>query len=224
MAGSSISPRDRRLKTDFEAMLRLKEESSILRFTSRGTPPDQYIVTFRGPGTFRREGSQEVMVGREHTLWINLTAAYPRMIPELSWRTPIFHPNVSGSGVVCLGAYQTNWVPSLKLDELCIMLWDMIRFQNYDSESPYNREAAMWARDHQHRFPLDQRPLRDLHESTNAGPSTEHSENADREPSSSRRESLAGSKIDSSEMTFLDVEIVEAEIDDDPPSDIMFIE
>ena len=67
MAGISISPRDRRLKTDFQAMLRLKEESSILRFTSRGTPPEQYIVTFRGPGTFRREGSQEVRMGREHT-------------------------------------------------------------------------------------------------------------------------------------------------------------
>jgi hypothetical protein len=53
-------------------------------------------------------------------------------------------------------------VPSLALDELCTMLWDMIRYENYDETSPYNREAAAWAR-HQtfYRLPIDSRPLRD---------------------------------------------------------------
>ena len=46
--------------------------------------------------------------------------------------------------MVCLGGYGTHWVPSLHLDELCIMLWDMARFHNYDIRSPYNREAALW--------------------------------------------------------------------------------
>lgn len=84
------------------------------------------------------------------------------MIPELAWQTPIFHPNISATGVVCLGGYGTHWVPSLMIDELCHMLWDMIRYQNYDTESPYNRAAAVWAREQtEFPFPLDERPLRD---------------------------------------------------------------
>jgi hypothetical protein len=42
------------------------------------------------------------------------------------------------------------------------MLWDMIRYENYDETSPYNREAANWVKNQIHfRLPLDQRPLRD---------------------------------------------------------------
>jgi hypothetical protein len=84
------------------------------------------------------------------------------MMPELAWKTPIFHPNISASGVVCLGGYGTYWVPSLTLDELCVMLWDMIRYENYDETSPYNRDAANWIKNQIHyRLPLDPRPLRD---------------------------------------------------------------
>ena len=46
--------------------------------------------------------------------------------------------------MVCLGGYGTHWVPSLNLDELCGMLWDMARYHNYDVRSPYNRDAALW--------------------------------------------------------------------------------
>ena len=85
------------------------------------------------------------------------------MIPSLAWQTPIFHPNISSGGVVCLGGYGTHWVPSLTLDEMCIMLWDMIRYRNYDSESPYNREAAIWVKNQtQFALPIDNRPLRNL--------------------------------------------------------------
>jgi hypothetical protein len=43
------------------------------------------------------------------------------------------------------------------------MLWDMIRYKNFDSDSPYNREAAHWARSQpENRFPIDKRPIRNL--------------------------------------------------------------
>lgn len=158
----ALSPRDRRLRSDHEAMLRLSQESSIISFSTQGTPPDRYLVTFRGTGIAREPGKQEIVLRDEHIVLIGLTAAYPRMIPELVWKTPIFHPNISAGGVVCLGGYQTNWVPSLRLDELCLMLWDMIRFANYDVESPYNRDAALWAKNYRNRFPVDPRPLRNL--------------------------------------------------------------
>ncbi len=76
--------------------------------------------------------------------------------------TPIYHPNISEIGLVCLGGYGTHWVPSLHLDDLCGMLWDMARYQNYDIRSPYNREAALWAANQTtFAFPTDARPLRD---------------------------------------------------------------
>lgn len=84
-------------------------------------------------------------------------------MPELRWVTPIYHPNISEIGMVCLGGYGTHWVPSLNLDELVGMLWDMARYHNYDVRSPYNRDAALWvAHQTAFRFPVDPRPLRDL--------------------------------------------------------------
>ena len=240
------SPRDRRLKSDYEAMNRLRAESSIISFQTRGTPPDHYTVTFLGPGTWRDPKTNQVAIRQEHIVTVGLTAAYPRMIPELAWKTPIFHPNVSASGVVCLGAYQTNWVPSLKLDELCLMLWDMIRYQNYDVESPYNREAAIWARANDSQFPLDARPLRDRHvkvsslnetsdspvkPSVAAPPTTEPTANrsaASTVPAESQPR-RSDERVVEADMVFIEgdaksADVIEAELLDDEGQDILFID
>ncbi|MDP6447349.1 MAG: ubiquitin-conjugating enzyme E2, partial [Pirellulaceae bacterium] len=156
----------RRLRNDFRALERLKSESTIVDFAAPGAlyggVPESYIVRFYGRGVWRPEASQEILIRERHEVAITLGASYPRMMPELQWKTPIFHPNISASGVVCLGGYGTHWVPSLNLDELCSMLWDMIRYGNFDVESPYNREAAQWTRTQtEFVFPLDARPIRD---------------------------------------------------------------
>jgi hypothetical protein len=156
------SPRIRRLKSDQKALAQLAADSTIFEFSPYGTPPDFYIVRFRGRGFWKPDPIGDVLVRDEHEVHVRLGASYPRMMPELAWKSPIFHPNISGSGVVCLGGYGTYWVPSLALDELCGMLWDMIRFENYDESSPYNREAAAWAKSQTFfRLPIDERPLRD---------------------------------------------------------------
>lgn len=156
------SPRIRRLKNDLKALEKLRDESSILDFTASGNPVDRYIVRFYGKGLWRPDGSSSVMIRELHEVRVVLGASYPRMMPELSWTSPIFHPNISASGVVCLGGYGTHWVPSLSLDELCEMLWDMIRYENFDTESPYNREAALWAKTQStYVLPVDGRSIRD---------------------------------------------------------------
>jgi hypothetical protein len=156
------SPRLRRLRSDEKALVQLAADSSIFEFSRYGTPADFYIVRFRGRGFYRPDAGGEVLVREEHEVHIRLGASYPRMMPELAWKSPVFHPNISASGVVCLGGYGTYWVPSLALDELCVMLWDMIRFENFDEKSPYNREAAAWAKNQTFfRLPIDSRPLRD---------------------------------------------------------------
>lgn len=163
----SNSPRLRRLHNDFQSLVKLQEESSIFRFRSLASVPgssaDYYAVYFYGAGLKQATPQSRVELQPEHEIHIRLGAGYPRMMPELSWKSPIFHPNISASGVVCLGGYGTNWVPSLMLDDLCIMLWDMIRMENYDEHSPYNRDAARWLKTQdEFSLPLDQRSLRDL--------------------------------------------------------------
>src|SRR3954462_4485593 len=155
------SPRIRRLRNDLAALERLRDESSVPRFRGRGNPVQNYLIEFHGKSLARDRG--KVVVRDRHEVEIKLGASYPRTMPELRWLTPIYHPNISEIGMVCLGGYGTHWVPSLNLDELCGMLWDMARYHNYDIRSPYNREAALWvANQSTFRFPLDPRPLRDL--------------------------------------------------------------
>ena len=155
------SPRDRRLQADFEAVKRLSHQSSIFSFESSGDSHQRYRMFFAGRGLARASDGR-IGLADKHEVVVELGAAYPRLIPQLAWQTPVFHPNISNNGVVCLGGYATHWVPSLTLDKLCSMLWDMIRYKNYDIESPYNRDAALWIRtQNQFSLPLDARSIRD---------------------------------------------------------------
>lgn len=156
------SPRDRRLRSDLRAITKLKTQSSILDFEGFENPPQKYIVTLRGRGLMQPPNTDEVIYADFHQVEIKLGSEYPRKKPDLKWRTPIFHPNISALGQVCLGGYSTNWVPSLNLDELCEMLWDMVRYANYDVKSPYNYKAARWVeRQRLYEFPTDHRTLKD---------------------------------------------------------------
>ncbi|QDV32678.1 ubiquitin-conjugating enzyme E2 [Tautonia plasticadhaerens] len=155
------SPQARRLRSDRSAMERLSEESTIFRFRASGDPTQRYLIEFHGRSLARERG--KIVPLDTHQVEVKLGASYPRTMPELRWLSPIYHPNISEIGLVCLGGYNTHWVPSLQLDELCEMLWDMARFHNYDLRSPYNRDAAIWAASQSSfAFPMDPRPLRDL--------------------------------------------------------------
>jgi ubiquitin-protein ligase len=155
------SPRIRRLRNDLAALDRLRSESSLFQFQAVGSPPYHYQIVFKGGGLRRENG--KVKPSSTHRVEIKLGASYPRTIPEIRWLSPIYHPNISEIGMVCLGGYGTHWVPSVQLDELCTMLWDMARYHNYDIRSPYNRDAALWvANQTSFLFPTDPRPLRDL--------------------------------------------------------------
>jgi ubiquitin-protein ligase len=156
------TPRTRRLKADTEAMKHLKENSTILEYQAFGDPPERYLVTLKGKGLVRKSESDAVEMAEVHRVEIRLGIDYPRSRPDLQWLTSIYHPNISAVGAVCLGGYSTNWVPSLGLAELCEMLWDMVRYANYDPKSAYNYAAGRWSETQtQFDFPLDPRAIRD---------------------------------------------------------------
>src|SRR5262245_26884497 len=234
------SPRSRRLKSDHKALTQLAAESTIFSFQAFGSPPDFYILKFHGRGCFKPERNDEIRLRDEHEIHIRLGASYPRMMPELAWKSPIFHPNISASGVVCLGGYGTYWVPSLALDELCGMLWDMIRYENYDETSPYNREAAGWAKNQtDFPFPLDPRPLGDKLAGVAALPKPLPVAAPPLDAKSSKHQSAAGSRptrqaqpAANDDVLFIgEVEVVEAQVAPersvrrtDSEGDVLFIE
>jgi len=214
------SPRLRRLESDWAALQQLRADSNLFDFSTPETPfagpPEVYLVRFRGRGVWQPDQADRVLLREGHEVQIRLGAAYPRMIPELIWRTPIFHPNISGNGVVCLGGYSTHWAPSLQLDELCVLLWDIARYANYDVSSPYNRAAAHWARtETAFRFPLDARPLRDritrLASTRGAdAPRAAHDAAGSHGPDTN----WAGMSVVTAELVFEDARISDAEIVD----------
>lgn len=161
----ALSPRVRRLESDLASLENLRNESSSFDFEAlQGTPPHHYMLTFNGPSLAQKQtlfGSRVSLV-QTHQIELQLVPSYPRSNPMLIWKTPIFHPNIASNGAVCLGGFSSHWVPGLMLDQLCEMLWDMMRYANVNPTSPYNREAALWlASQKSFRFPLDPRPLRD---------------------------------------------------------------
>jgi ubiquitin-protein ligase len=154
------SPRVRRLMADHDSVRQLVQQSTILDMSCSGAPASTYLFRYSGRG-LAMDANGHLQEQWVHEVRVNLGANYPRVMPELHWLTPIFHPNISANGLVCLGGYSTHWVPSLRLDDLCLMLWDMIRYRNFDISSPYNRVAAEWAKTQRHFIlPLDPRPLR----------------------------------------------------------------
>jgi ubiquitin-protein ligase len=156
------TPRVRRLKADADAMKLLKENSTIVDFQAHGDPAERYLITLKGKGLLRKSEADPVEIAEVHRVEIRLGIDYPRSRPDLQWLTAIYHPNISAVGAVCLGGYSTNWVPSLGLAELSEMLWDMVRYANYDPKSAYNYAAGRWSETQtQYDFPLDPRDLRD---------------------------------------------------------------
>ena len=115
------SPHVRRLEADFRGIQQLRAESTIFDYQAKGNRPNLYRLVFLGPGTYKTKRNT-VAIRDRHEIVIELGAAYPRLVPGIAWQTPVFHLNISSSGVVCLGGYGTNWVPSLRLDELLSLI------------------------------------------------------------------------------------------------------
>ena len=98
-----------------------------------------------------------VMIGNEVEVYVPLD--YPRHSPVFVWASRIFHPNiVAGEEVRLLG----KTVPgSLTLEEGLHCLVEMLQYKKgwYRLEPAANKEAAQWAADNRHLFPLGEKSL-----------------------------------------------------------------
>lgn len=79
----------------------------------------------------------------EVRLRIDLPARYPFERPVVTVETPIFHPNIFASGVICQG---DKWLPAEGLD---LLIKRIVRLATFDTghvnpASAANRAAAAW--------------------------------------------------------------------------------
>lgn len=150
------TPKTRRLRQDLAEMNQLLEESSILSFEAKGPAPEKYKIHFDGRGLQHKDGNYEIHWG--HDIVLDLGSEYPRTLPQIEWKTPIAHPNISG-GRPCFGTFVMN--PRVKLTEVVEILWDMARMSTYNPYGGYGEKDQWQVLRKELDFPVDKRILRD---------------------------------------------------------------
>ncbi|HSQ70521.1 MAG TPA: ubiquitin-conjugating enzyme E2 [Steroidobacteraceae bacterium] len=141
-----------RLETDVErvrALARAHPERIGLLSVPAGAS-QALVVELRYPTARNRSYPAEIATCIR--LRVTLPSRYPFLPPVASIETPVYHPNVFPSGLVCLG---TRWLPSEGLD---LFLKRVIRLLTFDPllvnvASPANREAASWYQSARRRHP-----------------------------------------------------------------------
>lgn len=111
--------------------------------TNADHAPTRYELTMRYAGV--KMGDRGPERTDEHRVEIFLPADYPLGAPVVRWLTPMFHPNISARGAVCLGVLAERYLPGLGLAYIVRMLLDIARYRNYDLHGVYNMDAAVWA-------------------------------------------------------------------------------
>lgn len=145
-----------RLVRELEEMIRLAS-SPLIDFTSEGSPPRLYYVTLYSRGLRWNKKQSRPQTIEQHQFSLRLGSSYPSDPPDVTWLTPIFHPNIRREAV----CHSNQWSPTWTLADFVCELNDMIRFKKYNIYSPLDLQAASWAQEHEELFPVDPRGLRE---------------------------------------------------------------
>ena len=150
-----LSPRIRRLKLDYDSLLKRFSGWPLIRMVgTAGMPPELYRFQYLVKGLYvAADGA--ILERNDHLLEVNLSLGYPRRAPQCRMLTPVFHPNFDDSSV-CIGDF---WAASEALDDLIIRIGRMLAYQEYNTKSPLNGLAAKWAAQNAQLLPVDPRPI-----------------------------------------------------------------
>jgi hypothetical protein len=142
--------------------LALARASDLLELVPLGDEPYQRYIARFSCATLMRSADGVVSEGHGAEVGIYFPADYLRRTDPyqvLFWLGPsgVWHPNVSERApLICLGRLG----PGTRLVEILYQLFEMITYQRYATHDALNQAAAAWARQNQHRFPIDARPLK----------------------------------------------------------------
>ena len=147
------------LEVQMQEGLALAAASDILDLETDGSPlPQRYIARFRCRGLIKMT-TGEILEASLFTAGIWFPDNYLRtpdtkqvvsMFPPWLW-----HPNVAGP-FICLG----KLAGGTPLVDILFQIYEVIGYQIWSAHDGLNEEACEWARNHQQRFPVDNRPLK----------------------------------------------------------------
>lgn len=140
-----MSPRERRLQSDFRQMSDLAAQGHVT-FRCEGDPPELYHLLLLGAG-LARDSDGNLAVRNLHRCEVYLHLDYPRRPPVVTWQTPVFHPNLlppDRNGGVCLG----SWSAAESLADLARRLHDLATYRSLNAHDALDADAAAWALRH----------------------------------------------------------------------------
>lgn len=138
-----MNPRQKRRITDYEDMVKLREQSDGMFDFQVDKNYQHYVVTISKIETLVGTTEKKAIKQSRHVFTIDLSPEYPLKQPDVKFEKPVFHPNWYTSGRVCYGH---QWAPGDKLSELVIDTVKMMLFEIIDPESPANGDANGWYR------------------------------------------------------------------------------
>ena len=145
-----MDARLRRIASDYEQIKKdFTGHKNIIVTPIGPEPPEKYHVTYFVNGIYLLEDGRIETLGR-HEVEITLHADYPRYKPICRILTPIWHPNFR-DGQICIGDI---WGAGESLSDIIINIGDMIQYKSWNSYSPLSADAAKWAMENKHLFPV----------------------------------------------------------------------
>jgi len=148
----------------YEEGMALADASDLLDLVPfPGEPPEAYLATFHCKGLVRAARA-DITIAERFEVAIKFPADYLRRAESfevLRWVGPreVFHPNISDKApVICIG----KLVPGTSLVDIVYQCFEIITYNKVTmrEDDALNHDACMWARNNQHRFPIDTRPLK----------------------------------------------------------------
>ncbi|TPX57835.1 hypothetical protein PhCBS80983_g03541 [Powellomyces hirtus] len=128
-------------------------QNELMTLMMSGTPgisafPDgddlmNWTATISGP-----EGT--VYENLKYKLAMKFPTSYPYNAPTVTFKTPIYHPNVDMNGNICLDILKDKWSAVYTVQTILVSLQSLLGEPN--NNSPLNDEAAeMWGNPEQFR-------------------------------------------------------------------------
>lgn len=145
-----MTARMRRLASDWEQVRKdFAGHKNIIVTPVGDEPPEKYHITYFVNGIYLLPDGRIQTQGR-HEVEITLHSDYPRYKPICKILTPIWHPNFR-DGQICIGDI---WGAGESLTDIIVNIGDMIQYKSWNSYSPLCADAAQWAMENKHLFPV----------------------------------------------------------------------